>query len=513
MKRPRLRTLGAAYVATWVLISWLTVPALDSYGDMVENYAWSQAWAWGTFRHPPLFAWMVGAWFSLFPTQVWAYYLLSYVNAWAGIVGILWLARLWVPAAVSRGRRDVFEMLVLLFAALSLPFSNLAAKFNADTVLLSLWPWTAYAFFAALHAAESRRRWKLTLLLAVMATAAMLGKYYSGLLLASLLIISIAQPEYRRWYRTVYPYAALGLLLVLLLPHTIWEARAGFPFLDYLEGKVDERVSVGRIALFLLSGIYYLPASWLAWLIVRRRLTSAERKPIAWAVPLRPLVLLCILPAIFTTAFNVFARIHLTTHWAIPVWFGLPVMMAVWLLPDLGDDFEWKRFERGVAVAWVVLLAGALIYTAVLSVTGDAKYSLARLEMVKAIERRFVDRFPSAHLAWAGGTWPESGALAFFGAGHPRALPGVPDDPRALVNPYESWRQQHGVLICYASGAYAREGTHDAGCESQTRAWLQGRGLKVDEESLTYHADGWRFRRAQPKNITVFWVPPARGKL
>jgi 4-amino-4-deoxy-L-arabinose transferase-like glycosyltransferase len=512
--RPRrLYSIGAAYVLTWALISWLTVPALDSYGDMVENYAWSQAWAWGTFRHPPLFAWIVGVWFKVFPTQVWAYYLLSYLNAWIGILGILWLARLWVPPTISAVRRDVFDMLVSLFAALSLPYSNLAAKFNADTVLLSLWPWTAYAFFAALHATESRGKWGFTLLLAAIAAASMLGKYYSGLLLVSLLIISWSQPTYRRWYRTVYPYIALVLFTLLLAPHALWEARAGFPFRGYLESKVDESINIGRIVLFLLSGIYYLPASWLAWVIVRRRLTSRNGQPIAWTAAVRPLVLLSILPAVLTTAFNAFARIHLTTHWAIPVWFGLPVLMAIWLLPGIGDDFAWKRFERGVAATWIVLLAGAASDAVILSVTGDPKYSLARQEMVEAIGERFADRFPSARLMWAGGSWPESGALAFFGVDHPRALPGVPDDPRALASPYPAWRKEFGVLVCYASGAYGREGAHDAECEAQARTWLQKEGLSVAEETLTYQAKGWRFRRAQPKNVTVFWVPPSNGRI
>ena len=175
-----------------------------------------------------------------------------------------------------------------------------------------------------------------------MAAAAMLGKYYSGLLLATLLTISLSNLQYRRWFRTAYPYAALSVFLVLLLPHAIWEAGVGFPFQEYLESKVDESISVGRILLFLLSGIYYLPASWLAWLLVRRRLTGTTRRPIVWAVPRRGLVLLCVLPALFTTAFNVFARIHLTTHWAIPVWFALPVLLAVWLLPDVGEDFAWN---------------------------------------------------------------------------------------------------------------------------------------------------------------------------
>jgi 4-amino-4-deoxy-L-arabinose transferase-like glycosyltransferase len=508
----RLYSIGAAYVLTWAFISWLTVPALDSYGDMVENYAWSQAWAWGTFRHPPLFAWIVGVWFKVFPAQAWPYYVLSYLNAWIGILGILWLARLWVPDTISATRREAFDMLVLLFAALSLPYSNLAAKFNADTVLLSLWPWTAYAFFAALGATEPRRQWGFTLLLAALAAAAMLGKYYSGLLLVSLLIISCAEPEYRRWYRTVYPYVAVVLFVLLLVPHALWEARAGFPFRDYLESKVDETISIGRIVLFLLSGIYYLPASWLAWLIVRGRLTSSPRQRVAWTAPVRPVVLLCILPAVLTTAFNVFARIHLTTHWAIPVWFGLPVLMAIWLLPDIGDDFARKRFERGVAATWVAVLAGAMCYAVALSVTGDARYSLARQEMVDAIGQRFTYRFPTAQLAWAGGAWPESGALAFFGAGHPRALPGVPDDPRALANPYPAWREQFGVLICYAGGAYAKAGARDTECEAQVRTWLKAQGLNVAEETLTYQANGWRFRRAQPKNVTVFWVPPSTGR-
>ncbi len=503
--------IGVAYVVTWVVISCLSVPALDSYGDMVENYAWSQTWSLGTFRHPPLFAWMVGAWFTIFPTEVWAYFILSYLNAWIGILGIVSLARLWVPDTVSPARRDVFLTTVWLFAILSLPYSNLAAKFNADTVLLSLWPWTAYAFFAGLHAEEPGRKWLFTVLLGLMAAASLLGKYYSGLLLATLLIVSVSHHDYRRWYRTPYPYAALGLVVLLLLPHAIWEARVGFPFRDYLESKIDERISVGRILLFLLSGIYYLPASWLAWLIMRGRFTSAQRRPIAWTLPRGGLVLLCTLPALLTTAFNAFARIHLTTHWAIPVWFALPVLMAVWLLPDVSDDFAWNRLARGLAIGWAVLLVGALIYTAVLSVRGDPKYSLARQEMVATLEARFAERSPAGQLSWAGGSWPESGALAFFGVNHPRALPGFPDERRALVNPYPAWQSTYGVLICFASSTYAREGSHDTQCESDTREWLRAHGLPLDVETLQYHAEGWRFIRAQPKNVTVFWIQPGEA--
>lgn len=504
-------SVALAYVGTWVLISWLSSPAFDTYGDMVENYAWSQTLAWGTFRHPPLFAWIVGAWFAVFPTRVFPYYVLSYLNAGIGILGIVFLARLWCPAELSPTRRDVFVVTVALFAALSLPYSNLAAKFNADTVLLSLWPWTAYAFFRALHAAGARQRLLFTLLLALTGAAAMMGKYYSGVLLASLFIISIAHRDYRRWYRSPYPYIALAAFAALLLPHVRWEVRMAFPFRDYYESKIDPSVDPGRILLFLLSGLYYLPLSWLAWILLRRRFAAATAQPVRWAIPLRPLVLLSTLPATITVAFNLVGRVHLTTHWAIPAWFALPALLAVWLLPHLDEDFAWKRLQSDLAIFWAVLLAVGLTYTSVLAATGNPKYSLARQQMVRTIEARFAERFGPERLAWVGGSWPESGALSFFAANHPRALPGFPDERPALVNPFPEWRNTYGVILCYPSGSYGREGAHNTACEERTRAWLARRDLPASEETLRYRADGWRFIRAQPKNVTVFWVAPSGG--
>jgi 4-amino-4-deoxy-L-arabinose transferase-like glycosyltransferase len=514
MKRKPLLfvSVAVAYLATWVLIAWLSAPSLDPYGDMVENYAWSQTWALGSFKHPPLFAWMVRAWFDVFPTRVLPYFVLSYLNAGVGVLGIVCLARLWLPGDISSARRDLFVMTVLLFALLSAPYSNLAAKFNADTVLLSLWPWTAYAFFAALHAEATHRKWLFTLFLGLMAAAAMLGKYYSALLLASLFIISLSHPDYRRSYRSPYPYVAIAVSAALLLPHVKWEMREGFPFQQYLNTKIDAGISVPRIVLFWLSGIYYLPLSWLAWLVLRKRFAAPDIQPIAWAIPQRGLVLLCTLPALITGLFNLFARVHLTTHWAIPVWFALPVLLAVWLLPHLGEAFAWRRLSLGVGVVWTLVLLGGLIYSLVLSTTGNPKYSLAREEMVSTIEARFAARFPAHQLAWAGGTWPETGALAFFAPNHPRALPGFPDEIPALVNPYPGWQQRYGVIMCFASSTYAREGSHNTECERETRDWLHGHRVPVDEETLTYHAEGRRFIRVEPKNITVFWIPPAAAK-
>src|SRR4051794_952439 len=283
--RPRVFwSVVGGYVVTWTFISWLTSPSLDPYGDLVENYAWSQTLAWGTFKHPPLLAWIVRLWFSMFPTEVWAYYLLAYVNAALGLLGVVALARLWVPGDFDRRRRDALAVTVLALAAISFPYSNLAAKFNADTILLSVWPWTAYAFFASVHATAPRDRWRFAILLGVMAAASLLGKYFSILLLVTLAVISVSDGTFRRWYRTPVPYAAAAVFAMLVLPHALWETRMGFPMLEYVETKIDPAIDPGRVALFLLSGIYYLPLSWIAWLTLRRVCGAAGQPQVASAL-------------------------------------------------------------------------------------------------------------------------------------------------------------------------------------------------------------------------------------
>src|SRR5262245_41581088 len=240
----------------------------------------------------------------------------------------------------------------------------------------------------------------------------MLGKYYSGVLLASLFVISLSHRDHRRWYATAGPYVAAAVFALTLAPHAAWEVREGLPALRYVGTKIDPAIGPSLELAFLLSGIYYAPLSWIAWVIMRRRFGSTA-VPVEWAIPVRSLWLLTLAPATITVLFNVFARVHLTTHWAIPIWFALPVLLAVHLLPRIGEDFPWRRFARGFADFWVFVFAVAVAYTIVLSATGDPRYSLGRQEMVRAIEGRFAERFPSRRLTWAGGTWPESGALAF----------------------------------------------------------------------------------------------------
>ena len=176
---PRHRERTAAqlllgYVAVWTLYAVLAKGGQDLHFDMGEAVAWSREPAFGYSKHPPLSAWVVKAWFTIFPLADWAYYLLAMVSA--GLA--LWIAWLLSARWLDAEKRAAGLALLTL-----VPFFNFhALKFNANSVLIPLWAATTLWFLRSFE-----QRDPLSAALAgVAAAAAMLGKYWSIVLLGGL---------------------------------------------------------------------------------------------------------------------------------------------------------------------------------------------------------------------------------------------------------------------------------------------------------------------------------------
>ena len=109
---------------------------------------------------------------------------------------------------------------------------------------------------------------------------------------------------------------------------------------------------------------------------------------------------------------------------------------------------------------------------------------------------------------WLSGfSWPDHpAALAFYLPNHPRAVPFFPDQMPALVNPHATWNQGYGAIIC---GKNIKDNANlIADCVNQTHLWLTMRNIPIDEEKITYHAQGWRYFKTVDKQVVVFWIPP-----
>jgi len=230
----------AAYCVAWTVYAVLAKASQDIHFDMGEMVAWSREIVLGTPKHPPLPAWVVGAWFRIFPLEPWAYDLLAMVRA---------AVALWVAWTVSADYLDDRKRAVGLALLTLVPFFNFhALKFNANTAMMPWWALTAWFFLRSFET----RGLGFAALAGIAAAGAMLAKYWSVVLLAALAIAALADPRRRRYFGSAAPYVTVAAGAAALSPHAAWLYVHDFaPFGYALESHP------ASIAEALLSGVGY----------------------------------------------------------------------------------------------------------------------------------------------------------------------------------------------------------------------------------------------------------------
>ena len=161
----------------------------------------------------------------------------------------------------------------------------------------------------------------------------------------------------------------------------------------------------------------------------------------------------------------------------------------------------------------IIFLAVFTLFVAVYQAQKENRldYAEANKEMALAIAQQFEKKFPGKTFNWLSGfSWPDHpAALAFYLPNHPRAVPFFPDQMPALVNPHTTWNQEYGAIIC---GKNIKDNmSFISECINRTQAWLASRDLPINEETIAYHAQGWRYFATAEKQVVVFWVAPRVG--
>jgi len=308
----------AAYWVIWTLYAVVAKASQDFHFDMGEMVAWSREITFGTPKHPPLPAWLVGAWFSIFPLATWAYDLFA--------VGIATVS-LGVAFVVSTRYLDGLKSAVGLALLTLVPFFNFhALKFNANSAMMPWWALTTWFF---LRSFESRGL-GFSALAGVAAAGAMLTKYWSVVLVAALAIGAVSDPRRRVYFTSAAPFVVAVAGAAALSPHVVWLYLHDFGTFGYaLESHP------GTVIEAFISGIGYL-AGALGYAVVPILLTGIAAKPapadfadMLWpGEPQRRLaVVVFILPLVLPTLLAVAATEKVVSLWAIGGMTLLPVVL------------------------------------------------------------------------------------------------------------------------------------------------------------------------------------------
>jgi len=406
-----LRALGiflTSHLLVWTTYACVTRTNLDTYGDMVENFAWGQEWQLGYHKHPPLFAWISAAWFEVFPSADWAYFLLSQLNV------VLAFTIVWLLARRFLSERRALMAVILLELV---PFYGfLSIKFNAYSVLLAIWPLTALFF----HRAYVTRRLVPSLLFGVGAAMALLSMYYSLCLLAALFLISLLGEERRDYYSSASPWVSVLVTAVILAPHLRWLFRVDLGPVQHATGHVtgDALFLARTTAEFVVAQLLYVLLLLLAFVAVvgRRDLRLPHRLGLLEG-DRSTIFGLMALPFLLTVGVGTALRIELSTVWAFPMWFflgaGLLVLFEV--------EPEASQVRRCLAIVFgfqLAVLAASPLVALGMHLTEPAVWTSPRKEVAAYVSEAW-HREVGEPLRIVAGTKPYADSVTFYSSDHP----------------------------------------------------------------------------------------------
>jgi 4-amino-4-deoxy-L-arabinose transferase-like glycosyltransferase len=468
----------ALYAVLWTLYGTIAKGSQGLHYDMTEVIAWSRDLSLGYLKHPPLAAWIVRLWFSVFPVAEWSYYWLAMLMP---------TTALWFAWRLSADYLDVEKRVVGLALLTLIPFFNFhALKYNVNTVLMPVWAATTFWF---LRSYQTRSR-VYAALAGLGAAAGMLGKYWSVFLLAGLVVVALIDARRTAYFRSAAPWITVLVGLAVLAPHLAWLLQHDFAPFSYAMGIHGDKpfaATAAGVLGYLAGSIGYVAIPVIVVLAAARpsRSTIADMmwpsdaaRRLAAAAFWVPFLL----PVIGALA----SGTEITSLWSMPAWTLLPVLLLSSPAVTVSAADTRRILAAATVVPLIMLIAAPAIAIQVHRAGPQPAAAHARL-LAMQIERAWHEA-TAQPLRFVGGDAEIAYGVIAYAGDRPRALPD-------MAPPSDLELAQSGMaLVCFAE---------DTGCvhEAESRAPT---GRRIEAEILRNY---WRMP-GKPQRYTIVIVPP-----
>ena len=421
-------------------IAWIIVPTLAISNvpiDTLEGYAWGHEWPLGTYKHPPLAAWVLEALAVVTNRAAWAHF---FANQLAVIV-TFW-------AVWQTGRRIVSETGALIGALLLavIPYYNIIIpEFNPNVLQLPFWALICWSFYRAVKD-DRAIDW---LLLGLWSGASLYTKYSSALLLASLTGLMIYHPEARRRLTTKGPWLTILTATLLLAPHINWLLKNDFMPFTYAAGRFDHLPYGPAFLLVPALFVFWQTATLLPAILLygvsfgskqpaQKKKTPSFDKAFLYCITFGPALLTCLIAAISGGVIR--------TMWATPFW----NFIGLWAVFYFNPDFSLKSIHRYSILWGALFIVGLIGFFSVEAlgpyVTHKAKRINFSGQMFAAqISKTWNQRYHTPLRYVVGDTWI-GGNIAYYAPDRPHQLTNGDYKISPWINP-EDIKKYGGVIV------------------------------------------------------------------
>lgn len=478
-----LPLLLLCFVVAW--LAYLSIAYLGSglHPDVLETWTLGRHFAWGYPKHPPLMGWVAGAWTSLFPLTDWSLHLMAMANAALA----LWLVDLISRRFVAGDKRVIVLLLLMLTPA----YQFHAQRFNANAVLLAVWPLATYCFLRAFETRDAA--WSIAA--GLTAAIAMLGKYYSVFLLASFALAAISHPQRRAYFTSPSPWISTAVGLVALSPHLHWLAATGATPFDYAlaHAGADMWTSLHDSAFFLMGLAAAMGVSAITWITIAGY--RIRRLPRDFAA-MNPSLKLLYYIAIGTIALPVITSLVVGTDlpslWALQGLFLFAVLVVCGARHRIERFYTVNATVLVAAFAVVAVTIGAPLHALYRNSYGYGEGRGFYHQAAKELTRHWHE-LTAAPLAVVGGDDGLALAAAFYSPDHPHYQ-------NVLDLPHETATQVGWAALCF------RDQTNCL--DVMERTAIQAGNFEKREMTLQAELLGLF---GGTRNVVAFMVPPRSG--
>jgi 4-amino-4-deoxy-L-arabinose transferase-like glycosyltransferase len=485
---PTPRTIGVLFVV-FVAVSSVYFAIAESqasiHNDMAEAYAWGREFQLGYHQHPPFWAWICGAWFLVFPRAGWAFAILSSLNAAIGLLGSWKLI-----GCFAEGDKRVAATALLLLTPF---YTFLSYKYNANSIFLSIWPWTMYFFVRAIDGGGLGD----AVLFGGGMGLALLSKYYALILGATCLLAALQHPARARYFRSASPYVSVAVASLSFAPHLAWLLATGAPPLRYLQhvsgrgyGSVGFYAATAFIGALAQNGVVFALVALSAFLAPSPKTVAAPARDPRF----RLVATLALAPLLLTVLAALALRTKVSTNMMIGT-FSLMPLLAIELAGPRGIE-RLRRLSMRIAV---VVNLGALAVSPAVALgkawfSRDSNDTEPRRELAEAATE-FWRGTTGQPLAYVGGSFRYDNAVAFYSSERPHVFVRFDYFANQWVTPRVL--AEKGLLsVCVKS---------DAQCLDATAA-LATPLTKQIEMTLSHRFWG---HEAKPVTFVVTVIPPS----
>ncbi|MBP2651853.1 MAG: dolichyl-phosphate-mannose-protein mannosyltransferase [Firmicutes bacterium] len=308
---------------------------LPLHPDEAYYWVWSKNLQLSYYDHPPLVAYLI-KFFTLFGNSEWTIRLASVAVVTASAWMVYLLARKMFSLKVA-------ELSLILF--LFLPIVQISFQVvTPDVPLLFFWTMTLYLAYGAIF--ESKQSF---LYLSGITMGLLLLSKYTGILLASGLIIFLLTTSYRPLLWNKSFYVTMGLAIGVFSPVLLWNGLhnwVSFHYqLDHGIGQVQTTnwltlIDYWQNQMLVANPIIFVGLLYYCLKYIRKNVTDAKLAFLLW-------------PFLFVVLFFNFTAItkKVEANWPLPAYVTGSILLAYWL-----EANRKKSIAIAGAVVTVILL-------------------------------------------------------------------------------------------------------------------------------------------------------------